>query len=132
MKRTPVFAVPRATTKILVLLFLAALIAVGPAAAITWPQYNWTCYESGGDCYFTAVTGADVTSYQWLFGDGGTGSGSSVSHSYSSAPQGWNTFYVTLKIWHVGDNYPYQNTCAVTFFKTAVGGSPISYSGSCL
>lgn len=50
------------------------------------------------DVFFTAVastpaTGRRIVSYEWNFGDGGTGSGSTTSHKYSS--QG--TFIVTLK-----------------------------------
>ena len=42
-----------------------------------------------------AIPGRTITSYQWSFGDGFTGTGQSVTHPYSAGP---GTYTVTLTV----------------------------------
>ena len=61
------------------------------------PTANFTPNCNGLDCSFTSTSSdpdGTITSQQWNFGDGTTGSGASPSHHYNAA----NTYQVTLTV----------------------------------
>ncbi len=61
------------------------------------PTANFTPDCNGLDCSFTSTSSdpdGTITSQQWNFGDGTTGSGASPSHHYTAA----NTYRVTLTV----------------------------------
>jgi len=65
------------------------------------------------DASSSTATNATITSYQWNFGDGATGSGISAQHSFDSA----GSFVVTLT---VTDSVGRSNTASQTISVTSV------------
>ena len=58
-------------------------------------NFNYTSVCRGNPTQFTSTaTGQGITSYQWNFGDGQTGSGQNVSHTYAQA----GDYQVTLTV----------------------------------
>jgi subtilisin family serine protease len=78
-------------------------------------RYTWSCNAKGGrQCNFNASTSTDdkaITSYNWDFGDGTTGTGVTVTHRYGS--NGTRSVVLTVR-----DNATPQQTgtrtCSVT------------------
>jgi len=92
------------------------------------PQASFTANTvcEGTATQFTSTsTGQDITSYQWNFGDGQTGSGQTVTHTYANA----NTYQVTLTVGTAGGNCTDQFTQAVTV--NAQPTSNFTYTSVC-
>src|SRR5207245_619821 len=64
---------------------LTASFTYNPSSPQVGQQITFTAFASGGTAPYT---------YSWIFGDGSTGTGATVTHSYSSA----GTFTVILKV----------------------------------
>ena len=90
------------------------------------PTARFTSNCSGGACTFNGSTSSDsdgtVASYAWDFGDGGTGTGVTPAHTYTSA----DTFHVTLT---VTDNEGAQGSVTHDVTVSPVS-SNVSYVGS--
>jgi PKD repeat protein len=109
-----------------------ATFVPSPGSPVVNQQINFNASGS------TAAPGHFITSYAWTFGDGASGSGAIVTHSYSSA----GTFTVTLQVTDdvgrqsalvsqtipVGTGNPIAQI--VVSPPTAVHGSAISFIGS--
>jgi PKD repeat protein len=63
----------------------------GPTASFTYACDGLTCHF---DASGSGAGDADITSYEWTFGDGNTGSGQAVSHEYAND----GTYTVTLEV----------------------------------
>ena len=101
-------------------------IAVGSATnsatteVVVYPMptanFDFTTVCVGSATQFTSTSttnppGQQITSYQWNFGDGQTGSGASVSHTYANT----GTYQVTLTV-STGGHCTHEITKTVTVF----------------
>ena len=108
-------------------------------------NFTYTTVCQGNATQFTSTsTGQGITSYQWNFGDGQTGSGQNVTHTYAQA----GTYQVTLTVGTAGgacsdvitqpvtvnsqptSNFTYTSVCRgnpTQFTSTATGQGITSY-----
>jgi chitodextrinase len=70
------------------------LVIVHAAPATDFSASPWSTTFDTPTIQFSAVTGTGITSYDWTFGDGGTGAGTSPSHTYDDI----GTFQVELTV----------------------------------
>ena len=63
-------------------------------SALPTASFNFTTVCQGTATQFTSTSTGQITSYQWNFGDGQTGSGQTVSHTYAQA----GSYQVTLTV----------------------------------
>ncbi|MDJ0838882.1 MAG: PKD domain-containing protein [Acidobacteriota bacterium] len=90
-----------------------AVISVSPSSG--WVTASNIVFDGTGS---TDANGDDtIISFTWTFGDGNSGSGSQVSHSYSSA----GTYIVTLLVGDTGDLY---NAASTTLAVSAADPKP--------
>lgn len=109
------------------------VVAFWAQSASAQYSYGWQC--SFDDCSFTASTPSGVSSYEWKFGDGDYGYGSSVQHSYDGfdfPSCGEQQARVTLTF-YLTNGMIVNRRCYVTWWETCVGGDPTQYfySGTC-
>mgnify|MGYP002624447668 CR=1 FL=1 len=62
--------------------------------AVPTANFNFTTVCQGTATQFTSTSTGEITSYQWNFGDGQTGTGQTVSHTYAQA----GSYQVTLTV----------------------------------
>ena len=67
-----------------------------PVASFRSPEQVLGTNEVAFDATSSYSHGADIASYSWDFGDGSTGEGQTVSHTYADAALG--TYWVTLTV----------------------------------
>jgi len=107
----------------------AATIAVSeaPTPGNEKPNAEFTSTPSTGEAplavSFNASGSSDsdgnITSYQWTFGDGESGSGTPISHTYADSG--------TYEVWlMVADNNGATDTATTTIQVTAINVSPIA------
>ena len=87
---------------------LSQLVQVNPAPVVDSVQNLNVCYPAPAS-FGAFVSGTNVASYNWNFGNGSTGNGQTVSHNYSSP----GTYYYNLVTTGV-------NGCTSTFNGTVV------------
>ena len=73
-----------------------------PVASFTFSCSRFTCSFNGAASYDSDGT---ITNYAWKFGDGTTGSGPAVSHTYASP----GTYTVTLTVTDNGGATGFQS-----------------------
>lgn len=96
---------------------------------------TWSC-DANARCAFTRTTSNHAT-YQWNFGDGSfSGLTTSVTtyHFYNipqtTTPQHF-TVYLMGYATSSGGSPDNIVSCTITTYRTAVGGDPTSFSGTC-
>ena len=102
----------------------------------TRPVASFTTACTGVACNFNGSASSDpdgtITSYAWVFGDGTTGSGATVSHTYAAG----GAYVVTLTVADNGGSTATQthsvtvNTPPVASFTTACTGIACNFNGS--
>ena len=109
---------------------LGLFLSLHQASAATY-QYSWSCNLR--NCSFSANPVTGISSYTWDFGDGGTGSGLTTSHTYAAAGAGFFTPRVELT--YNFTNGTVRNVrCYIQYYDNGgVGGDPTEtqYSGVC-
>ena len=85
----PGVILPPAFTPKAAFTFLPAVITVGQQ--VTFDASTSCPTDASGNC---TTTNGSITSYFWTFGDGTTGSGKTITHSYGAA----NTYVVSLTV----------------------------------
>ena len=97
-------------------------------------NFNYTTVCQGNPTQFTSTSttnpsGQQIRSYQWTFGDGQSGSGQNVTHTYANA----GNYPVTLTV-STGGHCTYQKTQTVTVYAvpTANAGEDqtVIYNGT--
>ncbi len=69
-------------------------VIVHDAPAVDFTASPWSTTFDSPEIDLTATTGPGVTTFDWMFGDGGTGAGSAPSHTYGDI----GTFTVVLSV----------------------------------
>ena len=100
------------------------------------PVASFTSACSGLTCSFDGSSSSDpdgtITSYAWYFGDGTTGSGATVSHTYAAV----GTYIATLTVTDNGGGTGTQsqnvtvNATPVASFTSACSGATCNFDGS--
>jgi PKD repeat protein len=99
---------------------ICAPSGTAPTASFTSACTDLTCAVNGTG---STAPGSTITGYAWTFGDGGTGSGATASHTYAVS----GTYPVTLTVTNAAGR-----TGSVTHNVTVSGGTPppgIAYVG---
>jgi hypothetical protein len=128
--------------KSLLVLSTIALIALGvtmalpkKASALSPLGATWSC-GAYANCSFTRTTSNHAT-YQWSFGDGtstGLTTAGTVYHNYNipySVTPVHFTVYLSGYATSGGGSPDNIVACTITTYRTAVGGDPTTYSGTC-
>jgi chitodextrinase len=99
----------------------SATTASPPPDAPPVARYTWSCTAKGGkECSFNGTSSTDdkgISSYSWNFGDGTTGTGSTVTHRYGAS----GSRNVTLTVKDTG-NQNTAKTCSVANGSTGTCG----------
>lgn len=110
---------------------LGLFLSLRQASAATY-EYTWSCNQQ--NCSFAANPVANAVSYYWQFGDGGTASGQTTSHTYG-VPNGAGFYYPRVTLTYGLSDGTYRNVrCYIQYyFSGGVGGdpTPTDYSGTC-
>jgi hypothetical protein len=112
-----------------------ALLLPQKASAIAPLSATWSCGASA-TCAFTRTSSSHAT-YQWNFGDGnfsGLTTAVTTYHTYNipqtTTPQHFTVYFMGYAT--SGGGSPDNIVgCTITTYRTAVGGDPTSFSGSC-
>ncbi len=100
-----------------------------PTTAVTYSCSGLTCQFDGSG---SSDPDGTITSYAWVFGDGTTGSGATVSHTYTAG----GTYIATLTVTDNGGATGTQsqnvtvNAPPVASFTTACSGVTCNFNGS--
>jgi PKD repeat protein len=70
------------------------IVIVHPLPTAEFSASPWSTTFDAPSIQFTATTGAGITAYDWTFGDGGTGAGTTPSYTYTDI----GTFPVVLTV----------------------------------
>lgn len=108
--------------------YVAAAAPAGPTARFTVSPTSGTSplpvtVNASGSTYSEAA----ITSYEWTFGDGMTGSGRTASHTYVSS--GSRSYTITLTV-RAADGTTGTATNQVTITTSGSGGTPVAGSPS--
>ena len=103
---------------------------VPPTAAVTYSCRGLTCQFDGSR---SADPDGTITSYTWVFGDGTTGSGATVGHTYVAG----GTYLATLTVTDNGgatgiqsQNVTVPNAPPAASFTSACSGLTCAFDGS--
>ena len=88
-------------------------------------NFTYTTVCQGNATQFTSTSAGQIQSYSWNFGDGQTGTGQNVSHTYANA----GTYQVTLTVQGAGDSCSDHITQTVTVNATPT--SNFNYTSVC-
>lgn len=115
--------------------FSAMLMQPRQASAIAPLGGSWIC-NAYAQCSFTRTTSNHAT-YQWNFGDSsfsGLTTAGTVYHTYNipySVTPVHFTVYLMGYATSSGGSPDNIVGCTITTYRTAVGGDPTTYSGTC-
>jgi hypothetical protein len=113
------------------LVVLCFALSARQALALSQYHYTWICDDT--DCSFSANAVANVSGYEWKFGDGTYGSGQNVNHTYNPPSPGHGTPRVTLT-YHFTNGTVRNVRCYITYYERGgIGGDPTPnlYEGTC-
>ena len=104
-------------------------VLLAPTAVFTYSCGGFTCsFDASG----SSDPDGTITSYSWVFGDGTTGSGATVSHTYAAG----GAYVVTLTVADNGGSTATEtqsvtvNSPPVASFTTACTGVACNFNGS--
>ena len=97
---------------------LYSIFGAPPADALPTARFTFSC--NGLACSFNGSTSSDdrgISSYRWMFGDGQTGSGATITHTYASG----GTFTVQLVVTDTAN----QSATATQSVTVSAGGGGV-------